>query len=368
MKILIYNWRDIKHSWAGGGELYIFEQAKRWVTMGHEVTIFCGDDYNNKLPDEETIDNIRLYRKGNRFTVYLWGCWYYFTKFRGKFEILIDVINGIPFFTPLYSGLPKAAFVYHVHGKQFFYEVPFPLNFVGYLIERYLFPIVYRHIHIVAISKTTKRNLQKIGLNKKNISLLYCGVNGSTRTTKHTAKFSKPTILYLGRVKKYKRVDLLVNIFSKIVERVPRANLIIAGWGSEASNIADLIMRNPLRRKIKLMGPINNSEKQTLLSKSWIFVNPSIGEGWSISVIEANLYGTPAVSFNVPGLAESIQHGNTGLLAKDTNDLVNKICMILTKRSLRERLSKNAGLWAKNFTWDRAAKRGIQILKRIQLN
>ena len=41
MRILIYNWRDIKHSWAGGGEIYIFEQAKRWVAIGHEVICFA---------------------------------------------------------------------------------------------------------------------------------------------------------------------------------------------------------------------------------------------------------------------------------------------------------------------------------------
>ena len=58
MNILILNWRDIRHEWAGGGEVYIHEIAKRWVRAGHTVTLFCGQDVRGKLPDEEIIDGI----------------------------------------------------------------------------------------------------------------------------------------------------------------------------------------------------------------------------------------------------------------------------------------------------------------------
>jgi len=132
--------------------------------------------------------------------------------------------------------------------------------------------------------------------------------------------------------------------------------------------LADSIMENPLRRKIKLMGPVSNEEKRILLSRSWLFANPSIGEGWSMAVIEANLYGTPAVSFDVPGLKESIQFGKTGLLAKDEGDFVRKICEILKDNSLRERLSANAIQWANGFNWDRSAKESMDILKKARKN
>ena len=155
-------------------------------------------------------------------------------------------------------------------------------------------------------------------------------------------------------------------MFQKIVEKVPKTRMIIAGWGTEASHLADLIMKNPLRRRIKLMGPVSNEEKRILLSRSWLFVNPSIGEGWSMAVIEANLYGTPAVSFDVPGLAESIQHGKTGLLAQNEEDFVNKICEILKDNSFRERLNKNATLWANGFNWDQSAKESLNIFKKAR--
>lgn len=372
MKILIFNWRDVKHSWAGGGEMYIFELATRWVKMGHSITIFCGQDYKNTLPSFEIINGIHIYRKGGMFSVYLWAIYYYFIYLKKtKPDVVIDVANGIPFFTPLFCRLPKVSFVYHIHGDQFFYELPFPLSHIGYAVERFIFPLLYKRLFIVAISETTKQQLIKIGFNKDRISLVYCGINKSKsqlKIDKEIKKFSTPTILYLGRVKKYKRVGLLINIFPRIIEKVPRAHLIIAGWGTEASNVADLAMRSPLRKKITLVGPVSNTEKEKLLSKSWIFVNPSIGEGWSIAVIEANAYGTPAVALNVSGLAESIQDGKTGLLAKDEKDLVNKICEILKDTNLRERLSKNAIEWANSFSWDNSAQESLHILEKIRNN
>lgn len=365
MKILIFNWRDIRHSWAGGGEIYIFEQAKRWVKKGHKVTVFCGEDFDNKLPEREVIDGIDIYRKGGRYSLYLWATWYYLTKFRGNYDILIDVVNGIPFFSPVFSRLPKICIVYHVHGKQFFYELPHPINYLGYFTEKYLFPLIYRNTPIIAISLTTRKQLQKYGFLKNNIKIVYCGINGKSKTGNSTGRrFNHPTILYLGRIKKYKRVDLLVEIFPKILEKVPNARLIIAGWGTEASNVADIVMKSSLRRKISLMGPVNHAEKRDLLTKSWLFVNPSIGEGWSMAVIEANLHGTPAVSFNVPGLSESIQNGVTGLLAENTDDFINHICMVLKHKNLCDKLGKKAKTRAERYSWDRSANQSIRIMNK----
>ncbi len=364
MKILIFNWRDLRHSWAGGGEIYVFEQASRWVKAGHIVTVFCGQDTSKNLPEFERVNNIAIYRKGGRYSLYFWAIWYYLTRFRNRFDVVIDVENGIPFFTPLFCTLPKVCYVYHVHGRQFFYELPFPFSYVGYFIEKYIFPLVYRHVRIVAISQTTKKQLTLLGFHAKNISILYSGING-TKAIKKSKKFSHPTILYLGRIKKYKRVDLLITIFPEILKKIPNARLIIAGWGTEASILIDKVMQSPFRKKISLVGPVSNEEKKSLLSKAWIFVNPSIGEGWSIAVIEANLHGTPAIAFDVAGLRESIKHQKTGLLAKNQQDFIATIATTLTHKALRERLSRNAITWAHSFNWDYSAKKGFHILKKV---
>lgn len=366
MNILIFNWRDPKHRWAGGGEMYVFEQAKRWAKTGHKVTVFCGEDIDNKLPEFEISNGITIHRKGGRYSLYLWAIWYYFKKLRKNADIVIDVENGIPFFTPLFTRLPKLCIVYHVHGKQFFYELPPVISHVGYIIEKYIFPLLYRKVNIIAISKTTEKELIKLGFNRKNIRIIYSGITDSKKDkSKYSKKFASPTILYLGRIKKYKRVGLLVKIFPDIVKKIPNANLIIAGWGTEAANLTDNIMRNSLRKKIKLLGPVGEREKKYLLSKSWIFVNPSIGEGWSIAVIEANLHGTPAISFKVPGLSESIKHLKTGLLAKNESDLIEKICSILKDKKIRNRLSYNAREFAVGFDWNTSANKTLLLIDKL---
>lgn len=367
MNILILNWRDIKHDWAGGGEVYIFELAKRWAKMGHQVILFCGQNVGKRLPLEEKIDGIFVYRRGGKYSLYLWAAWYYLTRFRKSCDVIIDVQNGTPFFSVLYSRKPKVSIVYHVHGRQFFIELPFPINIVGFLIERFLFPLFYFRTPMMVISETTKREITHLGFPKKNIHIVHCGINGNNRRYGSSIKkFVQPTILYLGRIKRYKRVDLLVKIMPAILASIPKARLLIVGWGTEASAITDMSMRSVTKRRIKIVGPVSESEKKRLLSKAWVFVNPSIGEGWGISVIEANLHGTPAISFDVSGLSESIQDGKTGLLAHNEQDLINKICAVLTDEKLRMKLSKNAKGWAERFSWDEAAAKSIRIIQNLR--
>lgn len=367
MNILIFNWRDTRHEWAGGGEVYVSELAKRWIKAGNKVTLFCGQDVRGGLPSEETINGVKIYRKGGRFTLYFWAFIYYFKKFRKNTDVVVDVQNGIPFFTTIYSRKPKVAVVYHVHGKQFFVELPFPISIVGFIIEKYLFPFFYYKTKIIVISKTTRDDLVELGFKNKNIEIVYCGIN-AIKNHNSINKFYKPTILYLGRIKKYKRVDLLIKIMPEISKRIPNVHLMIAGWGTEASSITDMAMRSIARKKINIIGPVSEFEKKHLLSKAWVFVNPSIGEGWGISVIEANLYGAPAVAFDVAGLSESIKHDQTGYLSKDEDEFVDNICKILSNKILRLRLSKNAKKWAGTFNWEAAATNSLVVIKSVVKN
>lgn len=361
MNIVILNWRDIKNEWAGGGEVYIFEIAKRWVRMGHNVTLLCGQNIRDILPAQETITGIKVVRRGGRYSLYFWAAWAYLTKYGKDADFVVDVQNGIPFLSVLYSRKPKISIVYHVHNKQFFVELPYPINLIGYFIEKFVFPLFYRNIKIIAISKTTKNDLQRLGFKSKNISIVYCGI-GSNKKEIMQKKFSKPSILYLGRIKRYKRVDLLVKMMPEIIKKVPKAQLTIAGWGTEASIITDISMRSNIRRRIKIAGPVSAFEKNQLLSKAWVFVNPSMGEGWGISIIEANQNGTPSVVFDVPGLSESVKHGETGFLAKDYDDMINKIVQILEDKTLRNRLSKNSVKHSSTFSWDKAAEQAFKVL------
>lgn len=362
MKILLLNWRDMRNEWAGGAEIYVTELAKRWVKDGHEVTFFCGQNYLQTLPREETIDGIKIIRRGGRYALYLWAAWYYLSRFRKECDVIVEAQNGVPFFTRLYSRKPLIAIYFHVHGKQFFIELPQLIGSVGYIMEKFLFPFFYHQTPIVAISQTTKSDLVKLGLPKKNIDIVYCGLNISSNGK--IKKFKTPTILYLGKIKRYKRVNKLVHFMPEILKAVPNARLLIAGWGTDGPYLTDVSMKSDVRRYVRIVGPVSEREKKELMSKSWVCVNPSIHEGWGIPVIEANLFGTPTVSFRVPGLSESIKDGKTGLLAQDDREFIEAVIKILKNKKIRDSLGKESVKWAKSFSWDKSADQMLSIVKK----
>jgi hypothetical protein len=78
-RILVFNWRDTTHLFAGGAETYIHELARRWVEAGHEVTQFSGND--GKQSREDSIDGVRVIRRGGFYFVYVWAFFYYMFRF-----------------------------------------------------------------------------------------------------------------------------------------------------------------------------------------------------------------------------------------------------------------------------------------------
>ena len=258
MRILVFNWRDLKHELSGGSEVYITELAKRWVKLGHTVTLFCGQGLENNLPTEEVLDGIKIIRRGGKYSLYLWAPFYYLTHLRSSFDLIVDAQNGIPFFSTVFARIPVVAIVHHVHGKQFFVELPTPFNLIGYCVERFLFPVFYRNTRIIAVSKTTKEKLVDSGLPEKNISVIYNGVNFLGNSgARH--EFVHPTILYLGRIKIYKRVHLLIELMPKIISKIPNVRLLIAGWGTEGAFVTDISMKKGLRKKVKILGPVSDA-------------------------------------------------------------------------------------------------------------
>src|SRR5205823_1214312 len=92
MKILIFNWQDIKNPLAGGAEVHLHELFSRIAGMGHDVTLFCSA-FDGALP-EEKIDGIRVIREGGRYLFNVRVPYRYFTRFRSsKYDLIIDDMN-----------------------------------------------------------------------------------------------------------------------------------------------------------------------------------------------------------------------------------------------------------------------------------
>jgi glycosyltransferase involved in cell wall biosynthesis len=366
MKILIISWRDIKHPWAGGSEVNLHEMAKYWVKWGHEVTLLCAKRYSGgQASSRGVIDGIDIVRVGGRYSLYILAPLYYLSKLRGKYDFIVDVENGIPFFTPLFCKTSKCCIVNHVHKEVFFTELRFPLSWIGYFIETRVFPILYRHIPVVALSSTTKNDLVSIGFNPGNIMIIRPGMNHHELRLDGT-KFDSPTIIYLGRLRKYKRVHLLIDVFSEVKKIISVARLVIAGNGDAKPELDQIVKNAVYRNDIDLLGYVSEKEKIRLLQKSWVYVTPSSREGWGLAVLEANACGTPAIAFRVPGLSESIHNYHSGFLVETVAEMVEKIILVLSDKKLRKQLSAGAFEHARQFSWDRSSREYLNLFSAIR--
>ncbi|WP_400260194.1 glycosyltransferase family 4 protein [Candidatus Methanomassiliicoccus intestinalis] len=360
MKVLILNWRDITHPQSGGAECFIHEIGKR-LAKSNEVTLFCGKYPGCTLEDE--IDGIKIRRMGNQFTLYLRAVMAYKKHY---FDLVIDDINGVPFFSPIYADARIVPVIHHVMGWEIFKkELPMPLSYVGYFAEKSI-PKIYKGQHFVVVSESTKKDLSEmLGVPRDNISIVYSGLNIDTSAA--VAKSATPTLCYVGRVKSYKRVDDIIRAFAKVLEKIPDAKLIIAGRG-DYDDLKAVANELNITSKIDFRGEVAEDEKVRILSSSWVCLMASMKEGWGLGPMEANICSTPVVAYNVPGIRDSMKDGETAYLVEDGNIdlLAEKTIDILTNQEDRERMSKASLAWASNFTWDRTTQQLLEAMDLVE--
>ena len=365
MRILFFNWRDIRDPLAGGAEAYIHQIGKKLAEKS-EVFLYCRRYEGSS--HREVIDGITVVRRGGSFSVYLYAFFDYLFKLRKRdFDIVVDGINGVPFFTPLFVRKPKVAIMFHVVGKRiFFKELPFPLALVAWSAEK-MIPLLYHRVPFVAISNSTREELIAFGIPQRRISLVYCGIECvMDEASGRLGKYPNPSVVYMGRVKDYKQLDHLIEAFALVKKKMPQAELIVAGRG-EYSGLARLAESLGVAQGIRFLGEISDDDKVRILKQAWVFVTPSMKEGWGITVIEANDCGTPAIAYNVPGLRDSVKDGDTGLLvpAGNIEELAKAILRVLGDSKLRAVLSRNAEEWASSFSWDSSAKEFEKVLEGV---
>lgn len=361
MNILLFNWRDISNPVHGGAEVFTHEMIKRWVKKGHKVTMFSSAFEGCK--DEETIDGVRIIRAGGKYTVYKQAKKYY-KKFFSKddFDIIIDEINTRPFFTPGFvdNGTKIVGLIHQLAREFWYYETSFPISYLGYHFFEDRWLKKYLNIPMVTVSNSTKNDLIDLGF--KNIYLVTEGIKFKP-FEKVPEKEENPTIIFLGRLKPAKRPDHVIKAFEIVKEKIPNARLNIVGDGYLRKNLEQIAGEG-----VKFFKYVSEEEKIKLLSRAWLMIHPSVREGWGINVIESNACGTPCIAYDVGGLRDSINDGETGILIKENGNikqLADAIYEFLTDDVKRDNFSKKALKWSNNFSWDKGAEEFLKVLKKI---
>jgi glycosyltransferase involved in cell wall biosynthesis len=365
-KILAFNWRDIKNPEAGGAEVNFQEIFKRLVGRGHEVTLLSSR-HDSTFPEEEWIDGMRVLRRGNRHTFNYTVPRAYGRELKDQpIDIVLDDLNKIPFFTPLYVRRPLFVMVHHLHGSSIYGDTFLPAGLYVHLMER-MIPLFYRGVPFIAVSESTKSELVRMGLRADDIEIIHNGVDHDRYTPDASMRSSEPLIVCVTRLKKYKGVHLLLRALELVKREIPTVKLIVTGRGDYEPELKRLTRELNLNGCVEFSGFVTTDQKVSLYRRAQVVANPSAKEGWGLTVIEANACETPVVAAEVPGLMEAVLDGETGLLYphSDVGALARSLIKVLKDADLRDRLGARSREWAKEFDWETATDRVEAVMDRV---
>lgn len=365
-RIAFLNWRCPSHPMAGGAERYVWEVATRFAQAGAEVTLVTARAPG--LDADEERDGVKIRRRGGPFSVYAWAA-LFLLRNRRRLTAVIDGQNGIPFFAPAFlmgSRVSILLLIHHVHQDQFAARFNWPLSAVGRVLEGAASRLVYRTHPIVAVSPSTRLDVRRKLRLRGPIYVVPNGMTLERPAAAQVPSSPRPRIVYLGRLVPHKRLDILLEGVAELRRRWPRLQLDIAGEGPARPQLERYAQNLGLDGVARFWGRVSDLERTRLLAAAWLMVTPSDGEGWGLTVTEANAAGCPALARRVPGLVDSIQHGVNGWLVGEGQGLaagIDAALRVLAVPAERERYRERCQLWASRFTWERTALRLADLVR-----
>jgi glycosyltransferase involved in cell wall biosynthesis len=364
-RILVINWRDITNPEAGGAEVHLHEIFRRVASRGHRVVLLASG-YPGAAR-EETVDGIHVIRRGTwwNFNFVVPGVYLSSLRHQG-FDIVIDDINKIPFYTPLYVHTPLLALMHHLFSESIFHETAFPFASYVYASERAI-PLVYRRTRFTVVSESTRDELIDRGVAPSRIAVIHNGIDLNRYQPDTRRRSPEPNVVYLGRLKKYKSIDLVLHSMKRVLETLPSAKLTVVGDGDDRPRLEALARQMEMDRAVRFTGRVSEKEKIRILQRAQVVVNPSRKEGWGVTVIESNACGAPVIASDVPGLRDAVQDGKTGVLVRygDVQSLAASVILMLRNPRVREEFSRRAITWARGFSWDRATHQTLQVIEEV---
>lgn len=363
MRILLVNWQDRENPQAGGAEIHLHEIFGRLAERGHEVSLLCSG-WPGCEP-RACLDGISVHRSGTRYTFPWHARRYYQNVLAGAgHDVLVEDINKVPLYTPRWGARRVMALVPHLFGTTVFQEVAFPMAAAVWALER---PLVraYRGVPFEAISESTAADLAARGIPRDSIRVIYPGIDSTWYTPLAPARSPEPLFVYLGRLKRYKRVDLIIRAFAGMAH--PTARLAIAGTGDYRASLEQLARSLDLGDRVNFLGFIDHEQKRSLLREAWALAFTSPKEGWGITNFEAAACATPVIASDSPGLRESVRDGTTGFLVPhgDVPALARAMAAVANDPALVAALGESARRFAEQFSWESAARQTEEHLASL---
>jgi glycosyltransferase involved in cell wall biosynthesis/O-antigen/teichoic acid export membrane protein len=355
LHILVLTDRDWTHPQAGGTGTNLYGQVSRWLAWGHRVSVVACSYPGAKAV--EPLDGLTIHRVGGRSTVFPRAIWKQWRGLVPDADVVLEVVNGITFLTPLWLRKPRVTLIHHIHREHYEREMGRKGRLAAFILEAAPLRWLYPRSRFMTISRASAHDIAGHGIAPERIEVNYNGVELAAFEPRE--RTPEPTLLYLGRLKRYKRIEVVIDV----LEALPDAVLDIAGDGDHREALEAEIERRGLDARVRIHGHVSEERKRELLGRSWVNLSASSAEGWNLAVMEAAACETPSAALAVGGLPESIEHGRTGLLAETPEELTAHTRRLLDDAELRGRLGRQARERAAGFTWDATAERTLALLE-----
>jgi glycosyltransferase involved in cell wall biosynthesis len=356
VNILLVNWQDLRNPMAGGAETHLHEIFERLARRGHRVRMLVSGWRG--APGRERVGALEVVRVGTRYSfgAHAPGAGRRLLREKSA-DLVVEALNKVPTFAPVWADRPVVLIVHHLFGTSAFQEAAVPLAAATWLLERPI-PFAYRGVPCQAISESTADDLALRGLRRSDVEVIHPGVDlDFFRPAEPPRRTEHPTFVYVGRLRRYKRVDLVIRALAALGDDVPPARLLIAGRGEWEPRLRTLAARLGVLDRVDFLGFVAEEQKRELFRSAWanVFVSPK--EGWGITNIEAAACGTPTVASDAPGLRESVAHERTGILVPhgDVEALAAALGALAQDRDRVDSLGRGALEFSRMFSWEAAA-------------
>jgi glycosyltransferase involved in cell wall biosynthesis len=359
-QVVFLSWRDTHNPEGGGAERYLETIAAGLVERGARVTIFCAA--YAAAPPEETVGGVRFVRRGTKLSVYLEGMRALRRGDLGDPDVVVDVQNGMPFFSRLVTRKPVVVLVHHVHREQWPVVYPGLTGKVGWFIERRLAPLLYRRSQYVAVSQATRTELQALGVRGPRVAVVHNGTDPVLPV--EGGKAETPVVAVVGRLVPHKRVEHAIDAVLELRERHPGLRLHVVGDGWWEARLHEYAAGRGAGDAVVFEGHVDEVRKHEVYERAWLLALPSLKEGWGLVVGEAGMHGTPTVAYReAGGTQESVVDGVSGVLADDRAGFTQAIEALLDDYEQRERLGRGARVTSHAFTWEHAQESFATVLR-----
>lgn len=345
----------------------MWEQARYLASSGHEVT-FVAAGYA-AAANEESVDGMNVVRLGSIHSLWLRTFIYYQTKCRARYDVVVvEGFGGsrIPRLAPLYVREPMITEWHQIHRDLFAVQYPKLLNGPLNLLER-ITARVHRGTLVRAGTEEWRREFRKIGFKPANVFVVPVSIRDDWLHEPDRMPVSEPTILWLGKLRRYKCPDHAIRAMVDVVNHVPAAKLIISGRRDDVAyerELRRLTADLHLEHNVEFRFNVSDSVKRDLLRLSRALVVPSAVEGFGIVVLEANACGVPVIaSTGVPEGA--VRDGFNGVRYPfgRIDSLATKIVELLTNDDLHAQLSDQGRAFAQGFAWSDVGARYEQVVQ-----